>query len=554
MIVRLRLYSGLVLFVFVLGHLINHSLGIISLEVMEAGRVFSIAPWRTGPGTVLLLGALLAHTGLSLWSLYQRRSLRLGAWELAQLILGLLIPLMLASHVIATRVLTELFQLEGSYTLELLALWVVLPNFGVLQAATLLVVWAHSCIGLHTWLRLKPWYVAYQQAAFALALLIPTLALSGYVATGVRVRAMAADEAWVNQVMVETHFRPEMLDFIFDWTYVVLVAFTALLVLVLAARVLRAWIRARSGAAKLYYRDNRVLDIQPGATVLEMLRAADIPHASVCGGRGRCSTCRVRVGEGAAALAPPSAEETRVLERISAPAGVRLACQIRPVGALEVTPLLPPAATARDGLPRQDYMQGQEREIAVLFADMRGFTQLSANKLPYDVVFVLNRYFAAMGQAVQESGGRLDKFIGDGVMALFGVESGADEGCRNALAAARAMAEKLEELNEGLAGDLAEPMRIGVGIHVGPVIVGEMGYAEAKNLTAIGEVVNVASRLETMTKEFGVQLVVSEEVARRGALDLDRFTARAVEVRGLADTMRVCVIGSAKEIGTEISA
>ena len=373
-------------------------------------------------------------------------------------------------------------------------------------------------------------------------------------ATGVRVRAMAADEAWVNQVMVETHFRPEMLDFIFDWTYVVLVAFTALLVLVLAARVLRAWIRARSGAAKLYYRDNRVLDIQPGATVLEMLRAADIPHASVCGGRGRCSTCRVRVGEGAAALAPPSAEETRVLERISAPAGVRLACQIRPVGALEVTPLLPPAATARDGLPRQDYMQGQEREIAVLFADMRGFTQLSANKLPYDVVFVLNRYFAAMGQAVQESGGRLDKFIGDGVMALFGVESGADEGCRNALAAARAMAEKLEELNEGLAGDLAEPMRIGVGIHVGPVIVGEMGYAEAKNLTAIGEVVNVASRLETMTKEFGVQLVVSEEVARRGALDLDRFTARAVEVRGLADTMRVCVIGSAKEIGTEISA
>ncbi len=550
MVNSLRLYSGLVLFIFVLVHLSNHALGVISLEAMEAGRAYSIAPWRTVPGTVLLLGALLVHAGLALWSLYCRRSLRLKGWEMAQLILGLLIPVILAAHVIATRFLTELFQVEVSYTLELLALWVVLPYVGVLQAITLVVVWAHGCIGLHTWLRLKPWYVAHQQAAFAAALLVPTLALAGFVATGVRVRAMAADQAWLDQVLAEAHFRPELLQLIFDWQYVAQFTFIALLVLILAARALRAWIRARPGAAKLYYRDNRVLDIRPGATVLEMLRAAGVPHASVCGGRGRCSTCRVRVGEGAAALAPASAEEARVLERISAPADVRLACQIRPIGSLEVTPLLPAAATAHDGLQRPDYMQGQEREIAVLFADMRGFTKMSANKLPYDVVFVLNRYFGAMGRAVQDSGGRLDKFIGDGVMALFGVETGADAGCRDALAAARAMAENLAELNDSLAGDLPRRMRIGVGIHVGPVIVGEMGYAEAKNLTAIGEVVNVASRLETMTKTFGAEVVVSEEAARRGNLDLDRFAARAVEVRGLAETMRVCVIDSAAEIGT----
>ena len=546
---RLRLYSGLVLFVFVFGHLTNHALGIVSLEAMEAGRAYSIEPWRTVPGTVLLLSAVVTHVGLALWSLYGRRNLRLNAWELAQQILGLLIPLLLAAHVIATRVLVEMFQVEGGYVLEMLALWVMFPVLGAMQAVLLIVVWLHGWIGLHTWLRLKPWYVRFRQLAFAIALLLPALALAGYVATGMRVRALAVDEAWVDQVVAESHFRPEMLEFIFDWTDIAQITFLVLVALIFGARALRAAIRARSGAAKLYYRDNRVLDIRPGATVLEMLRAAGIPHASVCGGRGRCSTCRVRVGEGAGALAPPSAEEAKVLHRISAPDGVRLACQLRPVGDLEVTPLLPAAATAQDGFQRPGYLQGQEREIAVLFADMRGFTELSANKLPYDIVFVLNRFFGAMGQAVQESGGRLDKFIGDGVMALFGIETGADEGCRDALAAARSMARKLEELNESLAGDLPRPMRIGVGIHVGPVIVGEMGYDDVKNLTAIGEVVNIASRLETMTKEFDAQLVVSEEVARRGNVDRNVFAAREVEVRGLAGTMFVCVIDSALELG-----
>ena len=88
-------------------------------------------------------------------------------------------------------------------------------------------------------------------------------------------------------------------------------------------------------------------------------------------------------------------------------------------------------------------MQGSEREIAILFADIRGFTALAEGRLPYDVVFVLNRYFSAMGRAIESAGGRVDKFIGDGVMALFGIESGPQAGCRAALAAARLMSERL---------------------------------------------------------------------------------------------------------------
>src|SRR5690606_23643483 len=178
------------------------------------------------------------------------------------------------------------------------------------------------------------------------------------------------------------------------------------------------------GMPRLTYRDDRIIDIPPGATVLEAIRGAGIPHAAVCGGRGRCSTCRVRVGRGAEHLPPPGPDELRVLDRIGRPPQVRLACQIRPVADLEVTPLLPPTATARDGLPAPGYRHGQEREIAILFADLRGFTGLADSRLPYDVVFILNRYFDAMGRAVEQAGGRLDKFIGDGVMALFGVEAG----------------------------------------------------------------------------------------------------------------------------------
>ncbi len=129
-----------------------------------------------------------------------------------------------------------------------------------------------------------------------------------------------------------------------------------------------------------------------------------------------------------------------------------------------MTPLLPPFAAAIDGRRRVDFAQGSEREIAILFADIRGFTALAEGRLPYDVVFVLNRYFAAMGRAVEAAGGRVDKFIGDGVMALFGIESGAQSGCREALAAARLMSERLGELNLSLQAELDQPLRIGIGI------------------------------------------------------------------------------------------
>jgi adenylate cyclase len=286
--------------------------------------------------------------------------------------------------------------------------------------------------------------------------------------------------------------------------------------------------------------------VRPGTmSVLDASRSAGIAHASVCGGRGRCSTCRVRLGPGGEHLPPPDADELRVLNRVGASPGVRLACQIRPRTDLVVVPLLPPQASPLQAFGRPDYAHGAEREIAVLFADLRSFTRFAEMRLPYDVVFIINTYAEKMGAAVEAAGGRVDKFIGDGVMALFGVDGNPQRGARQALAAARNMALALAEMNETLRHDLPEPLRMGIGVHFGPAIVGEMGYGHATTLTAIGDTVNTASRLESATKELGGQLVVSQDLADMAGLDSAAHRGAEIEVRGRAQKMKVVIVDDA---------
>ncbi len=255
---------------------------------------------------------------------------------------------------------------------------------------------------------------------------------------------------------------------------------------------------------------------------------------------------RVRAEIGS--LDPPNEDESRVLRRIGARPNIRLACMLRPHGAVEVTPLLPPFAVAADGRRRVDFAQGSEREIAIMFADIRGFTTLSEGRLPYDVVFILNRYFEAMGRAIEAAGGRVDKFLGDGIMALFGIEHGPQRGCRDALMAARMMSERLAALNASLRAELDGPLRIGIGIHAGPTIVGEMGYGAAAAITAIGDAVNTASRLEELTKTYVCELIVSDETVRRAGLDLSRSRREEIEIRGKREALAIRTLVRASEL------
>ncbi len=546
---RARLTSGLVLLAYLVSHLLNHSLGIVSLDAMEAGRLIFLGLWRNPAGTVLLYGALAVHLALVLYSLLRRRTLRMPLWEAAQIVLGLAVVPLLVLHVVATRGLHEFFAVDDRYAYVLASIYVFDPWAGLQQAAALIVAWSHGAMGLHFWLRFRPWYGRLLPYLYALALLLPAAALAGFMSAGHEVELLLQDPAWGAALRARVGWpTPEAGAWAYRTRDAILIALPALLLAVLAGRVLRAVWERRRGIVALTYPDGRQVKIRPGVTALEASRGAGIPHASVCGGRGRCSTCRVRVGYGGDKLPPPSVEESRVLARVGAPPGVRLACQIRPVADLEIAPLLAPGALPRDAFRHPGHLLGAEREIAILFADLRAFTRFAESKLPFDVVFVVNQYFRAMGEAIEQAGGRVDKFIGDGVMALFGIEADAGQGCRQALMAARAMAAAMNELNRTLKHDLDEPLAIGIGIHMGPVIVGEMGYGRARSITAIGDAVNTASRLETATKEFGCQLVVSASVAARAGLDLSSFATAELELRGHSEALTVHLIASALDL------
>jgi len=539
------------LLAFVICHLINHILGIVSLATMEAGlQVFAVV-WSNMPMITLLTLAFAVHMALALHSLYRRRTLRMRGWELWQIALGMAVPFLLIEHLIGTIGAQIGQDIHLSYALVLAAFWIFTPWLVVVQLALVVTAWVHGSIGLHFWLRLKPWYPALARPLSIAAILIPALAIAGFISAGVEVMRLAGEQNWVTGLLANAGVTQEKANELSRWINIGYLGVIALYVLVIIARSIRILVEKRSRRPRLTYASGQRVEIEPGATVLETSRRYGIPHASVCGGRGRCSTCRIRIGDGAETVPAAVESEQRVLDRIGAPPGVRLACQLRPNADLQVAPLLP-ANTGADATYRpQAVLQGQERTIAILFADMRGFTSLSEGRLPYDTVFVLNRYFESMGQAVESAGGTLDKFIGDGVMALFGVNEGGQKGSRQALDAVRAMNENLIRLNESLAADLPVPMRIAVGIHVGPVIVGELGYGKAKSFTAIGDAVNTASRLEGLAKTYNVQLVVSEEVATAAAIDLDAFPLEEAAVKGKADLVSVRLIASAGDLPLE---
>jgi adenylate cyclase len=547
---RFRLASGLVMFAYVTTHFVNHALGLVSVEVMdrELHRIYQY--WASPLGSVLLYGAFTIHFSLALWALWLRRSLRMPFAEAIQIVLGFSIPFYLVDHVLNTRVADTFYGGDfGYYSTLLYVYFVADPLRGGLQLTVLVIAWIHAIIGLRFWLGVKPWYERWQPVLFAFALLLPTLAILGVLEGGRQVMTMAADPAWVAE-LARAHPRPAPEDVatLYQTAAWVRSGFLAALLAVLAARVARRYWERRRGVIRLTYPSSRVVQIVRGVTILEASRMAGIPHASVCGGRGRCSTCRVKVEGPMEGIPPPAPEEVKVLHRVGAAPDVRLGCQLRPHGDLRVTPLLPATARARDGFRRPDYLHGVEREIVILFGDLRAFTKLSEKKLPYDLVFLLNQYFAEMGNAVEAAGGRIDKFIGDGVMALFGLDSGAEAGCREALVAARDMALRLQNLNRALILDMPEPLRIGIGIHTGAAIVGEMGYGTAVSITAVGDSVNTASRIESLCKTYGCELVISEAVVLRAGIDLGAAPRHEIEIRGRVERLAVRTFASAADL------
>jgi adenylate cyclase len=320
-----------------------------------------------------------------------------------------------------------------------------------------------------------------------------------------------------------------------------LIFYLGLIGVVLLARGVRALNERRVGMISLSYGNGRTVRVPKGLSVLEASLRNNVPHASVCGGRARCSTCRIRVIGDCTSLPQPSQREAFVLNRVGAGSdpAIRLACQLRPEADLSFFQIFLPqitAATLRTSSPARI---GEERYLVSMFVDMRGSTRLAENRLPFDTVFIVNRFLGAVSKAVIECGGQPNQFVGDGQLALFGLNCSPQTACRQALQAAAMIAANVDELNQFLSHDLREPIRFGIGIHGGEVIIGDIGYRDHMVFTALGDAVNVAARLQDMTKSLACETILSEEVRVTAGLPADGLPEQEVAIRGRAEPMIV---------------
>ncbi len=532
---QLRIASGLILFTFAVTHFINHSLGLVSVDAMQATRDVRVWITQSTLGTALLISAAVVHFVLGIAKFMGTRTWRLRWRDIIQLTFGLLIPIFLIRHVLGTRGIQEMFGVTADYDYALWAMW---PNEAQSQAILMALVWVHGCIGIHHWLIVRPWYRRTLWLWNGLSVAIPALAYAGYVAAG---RLSTLQSSYANPFSAEQYGTfVSTLQTMNTVYYAILAGALGIwLLLLLSQRVSRGVV--------VSYANGPTVRAPRGLSVLDISRINRIPHASVCGGRARCSTCRIRVVDGLEALPPPSESESQVLKRVAAPANVRLACQLRPTANLSISTLLPGNIDASRGVAIDQYHWGVEREATILFCDLRGFTKMSEGKLSYDVVFLLNQFLGRMAEAIQDSDGYVDKFMGDGIMAIFGMESSVQDSARSAIKAARAMGGVLDGLNQSLRDELPAPLQIGIGLNTGPVVLGRIGAGHrtgaAARITALGETVNTASRLEGLTKQLDVQIVVSNETLKASGLPAGESMARRnVDVRGLSQPVAVyCV-------------
>ncbi len=546
---QVRLVSGMVLFAYLISHFLNHALGNVSMEALAGGVYLHTSFWQFLPVAILFYAACLVHTALGIWALYERRQFRWKAIEPLQLVLGLSVPMLVIAHIIGVRLGQTLYGHEKLYPQVLFLYWVcgAVPDLADARGHD------HR-LGprLH-----RPLFLAADEGVLQTRRAVPARGgradsdarhagfLSGRTkghrrrqrANGGRKTCRSARSARAEQQAV--------LDRITDYF---LIGYFGLIGIALLARGARAINERRRGMINLSYGNGRTVRVPKGLSVLEASLRNNVPHASVCGGRARCSTCRIRIIGDHSDLPEPSQREAFVLGRVgTSDPSIRLACQLQAGPAISRSSSsscrtrCPPTATSSN--PTRI---GQERYLVSMFVDMRGSTKLAEKRLPFDTVFIVNRFLGAVSQAVLESGGMPNQFVGDGMLALFGLSTTRQEACRQALRAAAMIAANVDELNKFLEHDLREPIRFGIGINGGEVIVGDIGYRDHMVFTALGDAVNVAARLQDMTKSLACEVVVSDEVRATAGLAADALPQQEVEIRGRNEPMIVRAVTDAR--------
>ena len=548
---RSRTISGCILFFYVFTHLLNHSLGLISLDTMEQGRAIFLRFWRHDVLFYVLYGALSIHFLLGVYALARRRSFRMSRKEWIRNSCAVLIPFFLASHLSITLWGSRFLGLNDSYAFMIISTYIFDPFGYIILGLMLMLVWTHGSIGIIGLIEFREFYSKRRGLFQGLILGLPLIAYGGYIRASIELsEASQSNPITILELISNSNFTAEIGEKIVSLSDLLqFLVYPILLSLFVAFYFIRNLLEKRFNSIQVQYTDGTNINVSRGSSLLEASHKAGRYHESVCGGRGRCTTCRVRVTSSLGELPKPNKIEQSVINRLNFDQSLRLACQLRPETDIEINPLIKLVNHDKQNLrfSNQENLSGIEKETVIMFCDLRGFTRLSDGKMPFDVVFILNKYFKLVTDAVEENKGRIDKFIGDGVMAIFDKDTTISKNCKNALKGAAMITTYLNELNDELSTDDIEPLRLGIGIHSGNAIIGKMGYGEASTDTAIGDTVNVASRLEQLTKDYSCQLMFSSIVAENAELDKTKLNSVKTKIRGKKDYLEAFYCGSADE-------
>jgi adenylate cyclase len=459
--------------------------------------------------------------------------------ELVRIALGFGIPTLLIAHAVTTRLAFEAYGAQPDYARIVWTLWH--SNREGRQMALLVPGWLHGCLGLNFAFGRRVLYQRLRLILFGAALLLPVLAVLGFLAMLKEVSILAQDPAWLNAHVLSLD--AAQTDKLARTGDSMLVLYFVLIGAVFVARILRRTVESFRGDLVSITYPGRNVRVPRGWTVLEASRSHHISHLSMCGGRARCSTCRVRIVAGADQCPPPAQNELDTLNRIHAPEDTRLACQLRPQGNVTVIPLLVAGPSPLSELVHETV----EREVAVMLVGFR-WTAAPHRLLPQDFLYLLNRYSEIVGDTVRTEGGAPIQFLGDGVTALFGLEVGAKEANRQALSAAAHVDRRLHALGNRLAQELGCTADFVIHLHTGPATVGETGDHATRTLTAVGNTIDVARQVAAEHDDGeSTRIVLSEAVMIAAGLDARTRNWREIALPNGA-RLKVTSIDSAKAL------
>lgn len=547
-----RASTGAILYFYVLTHLINHSLGLISLEVLELGRSVFLSFWRHDISFYVLYGALVIHFLLGIYALCRRRSLTLSRKEWVRNVCAVLIPFFLASHLSVTLWGSRFLGLNDTYSFMIASTFLFEPVGYILLGLMLMVVWVHGSIGVLGLVEFRRIYSEYKIIFQGIMVTLPVFAYGGYLNASIELQKISKDNPLeILEILAASNFTSRIgADIVWLSDLLQFLIYPAILLSMLVFLYLRRLYESKFNAIQVSYLDGAFVNVSEGSSLLEASHKCKRYHESVCGGRGRCTTCRVKVISDLNALPAPNKIEQRVIDRLGFDPSVRLACQLRPQTNITINPLISLMQNEKKDIrfSNQEHLSGIEKDIVIMFCDLRGFTTLSESKLPFDVVHILNKYLKLVTEAVLNNNGQIDKFIGDGVMAIFDQNDNSSINCKDALRASAEISQSLLSLNSELSNQDIDPLQLGIGIHSGVAILGKIGYGEASSETVIGDTVNIASRLEQLTKDHKCQLIISSTVAEKVDLNKSLLTEVDTEIRGRKATLKAYYAQSAQDI------